>query len=78
MCVTLSSSQGQGIERRRTLVIFVVNIRSDSAAVDEDPRGEVATALGQIAETVLAGFDVGAVRDSSGNLIGSWSIAVPR
>ena len=56
-------------------MIFIVHIKGEGPAVANDPRREVALALTKVAETVCLGFDAGAIRDSDGTLIGSWTIA---
>lgn len=59
-------------------VAFTINIKSDGAALAENPRLEIITALSAVARQVIDGFDAGSVRDSNGALIGAWSIVAPR
>lgn len=56
------------------MISFSLSIESGDAAMVEDPQGEIWRALQIVADKVAIGHDEGYIRDSNGNLIGSWAL----
>lgn len=53
---------------------FKIEISSSNAAMVDDTRGEVARILERTAKQIREGQNEGTVRDSTGNLVGSYTL----
>lgn len=51
---------------------FTLKVYTDNAAFADDPDGEVARILRDVADRVEGGQEDGAVRDINGNTVGSF------
>jgi len=56
--------------------MFILSIKTDSAAFSPDPRAEVARILSEMARAITEGsWDGGSVADLNGVVTGRWSLS---
>lgn len=58
--------------------MFRLRIKTDDAAINQDPSLEVSTILHEVAAKVEQGYRDGYIMDSNGNSVGSWKFTQRR